>query len=377
MLRGIEEVDGPGVYIRSICDALFKRETDVNFYVYYMYEKQAGRYSSLRHVTERVLPSRSKLLWDQVYVPLRAARDDLDVLFHHKFTIPLVSPCPTVVQQRGAEYWTHPQWYGVLERWHAKIGIPMYCASADRVVTNSRSLSDQLNEHIGIPATETDHIYAAADESFRPVQDSSRLNEVREKYKLPEQPFFLMVAKGYSSATVSGEEHYPRKNVQTTIDAHSEAWESLGAKCPPLVVAGPGFDEQTQNRYLRGVNSDVPIKFPGLVDFDDMPSLYSLARALVFPSYSESFGIPIVEAMACACPVIVSNSTACPEVVGDAGILVDPNSTSDITCAIVEVATRVDYWQLLREKALSRSREFSWEKSAAKLVSILREVAAG
>ena len=111
MLRAVDDVDGQGIYIRKLCEALFELDSQNQYVAYYWRPDQVGRYADHRNVREVVVPGRNKLVWDQVLVPLAARRDRLDVLFHHKYSIPLLAPCPTVVQQRGTEYWGHPEFY--------------------------------------------------------------------------------------------------------------------------------------------------------------------------------------------------------------------------------------------------------------------------
>ena len=111
MLRSIDEYDGAGVYIRKLCDALLAMDRTNQYVLFYASAAQAGRYAHLPNVREVVVRARGKLVWDQVAVPLAARREHLDVLFHHKFSIPVFAPCPTVVQQRGTEYWTFPEYY--------------------------------------------------------------------------------------------------------------------------------------------------------------------------------------------------------------------------------------------------------------------------
>ncbi|MDQ3222960.1 MAG: hypothetical protein M3Q75_05725 [Gemmatimonadota bacterium] len=111
MLRAVDDVDGQGIYIRKLCDALFDLDSRNEYVAFYNRRDQLGRYFGRANVREVVVPGGGKLLWDQVLVPLAARRERLDVLFHHKFSIPLISACPTVVQQRGTEYWSHPEFY--------------------------------------------------------------------------------------------------------------------------------------------------------------------------------------------------------------------------------------------------------------------------
>ena len=131
MLRGIREVDGVGVYARQLCDALFEVDRVNQYVLFYMSEEQAGRYANVPNATERVVHAPSKLAWDQVAVPLAARRERLDVLFHHKFSIPLLAPCPTVVQQRCTAYWTNPEWYpGLADRLNRSTTCSAFPSSA-------------------------------------------------------------------------------------------------------------------------------------------------------------------------------------------------------------------------------------------------------
>lgn len=373
MLRGIDEIDGPGVYIRNVCKSLFQLDRQNQYFLFYRKKTQAGRFADAENVVERILKAPNKLLWDQLAVPIAAARDRLHVLFHHKFTIPILSPCPTVVQQRGAEFWRRPEWYSPLERFYTRMAIPLYCRRASKVLTNSNSLAEELAIHAGVNPREVEVIYAAPDPRFRRVDDEIRLDEIRKKYHLPHGPFFLMVAKGYASVDSKESRLYPGKNVQGTLRAYQEVVNTL-PYAPALVVAGPGFEPENvtrsggQNATLSGVI------FPGFVAVEDMPALYTLATGLIFPSYWESFGIPLVEAMACECPVIGSTTGACPEVIGDAGILVDPNSPHEIALAMMRIVNERSLVTELRRRGLKRAAAFSWDVSAQKLLSVFREV---
>jgi glycosyltransferase involved in cell wall biosynthesis len=113
------------------------------------------------------------------------------------------------------------------------------------------------------------------------------------------------------------------------------------------------------------------VRIPGLIDHADMPAVYSAAGALLFPSYYESFGIPLVEAMACGCPVITSTAPACPEVVGGAGLLVDPDDVDGLAVAMRRLLVERGLSEDLRARGLARARDFSWHESARQLVAEL------
>ena len=384
MLRAIDDVDGQGIYIRKLCDALFEVDPRNEYVAFYSGAGQAGRYSDRPNVREVVVPGRGKLLWDQVLVPLAARREHLDVLFHHKFSIPLVPPCPTVVQQRGTEYWSHPEfylgWSGRMDRLYNRVMIPLYCRRAVRVLTNSDSLGDELVRYVGVPRSKLRTVYASADKSFRPITDQAALATVRARYRLPAEPFLLMVVKGHQiMGQAAGKALTPRKNVAVALEAYGRMRRhagDAGAVVPPLVILGLGIAERLTPEAIAEHAEPSSVHTPGFVEFADMPALYSMARALVFPSRYESFGIPIVEAMACGCPVVTATTSACPEVAGGAALLVDPDDVAGLAAAMERVSLDDGLVEELRGRGRRRAAEFSWTRSALTLLSELR-IAAG
>jgi glycosyltransferase involved in cell wall biosynthesis len=305
------------------------------------------------------------------------------VLFHHKFSIPLAAPCPTVVQQRGTEYWSHPEffagWSGRMDQLYNRLMIPLYCRQAARVLTNSDTLGDELVRHAGVPRSKLRTVYASADASFRPVTDSATLARVRERYRLPAEPYLLMVVKGHQiQGQVTQKALTPRKNVEVALEAYGRMRTraaAAGTVPPPLVILGIGIADRLTPEVVAESTDPAAVHTPGFVQFGDMPAIYAMARALVFPSRYESFGIPIVEAMACGCPVVTSTTSACPEVAGDAGLLVDPDDVEGLASAMQRVSFDDRLVEDLRGRGIRRAAGFSWTTSALTLLSELRAAA--
>lgn len=380
MLRGIAEHDGAGVYIRRLLEALLDLDHRNEYVFFYSDPDHVGRYGGRRNVREVVVRAPGRLAWDQVAVPAAARRERLDVLFHHKFSIPLVATCPTVVQQRGTEYWTFPEYYPTLgdriNRVYNVATIPLFCRRAARVLTNSDSLATELEVLAKVPREKMSTVYAAADERFAPITDPAVLSSVRARYGLPDGPFFLMVVKGYARIEYAGQALCPRKNVEGTLAAYARVRDQE-PRCPPVVILGAGIQGRLTPGVLRerfGLEPE-SVVIPGLIDQSDMPAVYSLAGALLFPSYYESFGIPLVEAMACGCPVITSSAPACPEVVGDAALLVDPDDVDGLARAMLRVVREPDLATSLRRRGLARARQYSWGDSAERLLRALEHAA--
>ena len=158
----------------------------------------------------------------------------------------------------------------------------------------------------------------------------------------------------------------PRKNLQRILQAVSRFPRSLEL----LIVGKKAPIDRQLASWIADAGVADRVRFAGYVAEDQLPGLYGAARAFVFPTLYEGFGIPVVEAMACGCPVITSSVSSLPEVAGDAALLVDPESTDDIAKAIGALMND-DLCTSLRGRGLERSRLFRWEEAAEKTWRVL------
>ena len=192
----------------------------------------------------------------------------------------------------------------------------------------------------------------AASDAFEPYPQD-RLRQLLAQRHGIDFPYFLFSGRWE-----------PRKNIVRLLQAFSR----FKQVCPSeykLVLTGAKYWElqDAEEAILSGgISSD--ILDLGKTPFEQLPALYAGARALVFPSLWESFGLPIVEAMRCGTPVLTSDIAAMPEVAGDAAVLVDPYSVESIAAAMRRLAEDDALVARLSANALTRSKSFSWEQSA-------------
>ncbi len=220
-----------------------------------------------------------------------------------------------------------------------------------------------------MPAAKIEVIYNAIDDSFRLGHSSSAERQfIAERYQV-QGPFLLYAGR------IS-----PHKNVVRIIEAFSALKSELNKEGRfedlKLIIIG---DEVSKHPDLRraavkgGVQNDV--RFLGFVPIDVLRIFYDQAKIFVFPSLYEGFGLPPLEAMAHATPVVTSNTSSVPEVVGNAAIMVNPENVFEIMRALHRVLTDQPLREKLKARGLEQAGKFSWDASVLRMLQVYREVA--
>jgi glycosyltransferase involved in cell wall biosynthesis len=362
MLRALDEHGGIAVYTRNLVRELLDIDRDNHYVLLYRSGQHLGTFAGADNVTERLVRGPGKALWDQVAVPIACWRERLDLVLHPKFTVPLLAPCKAVMVVHGAD-WFYPdqaRFYNWLDVRYIRAVMPLYFRKAAAVISVSELTTKNFNQTLHLPPNKVRTIYFGPAKFFARVKEESQLAQVRERYALPEN-FVLTLTK------LSGSE---RKNFRTVLEAYAEyhAGRSAPAK---LVVGGKGC-ERLRNRYAipdQGYGRD--IIFPGWIAQEDLPAVYSQARAFFYPSNLEAFPIPLTEAMACGVPIITSNVNGPEEIAGEAAVYVDPGNPAEAARALARVLEDDDYAGELSAKALARSHRFDWEKCARETLDLL------
>jgi glycosyltransferase involved in cell wall biosynthesis len=190
---------------------------------------------------------------------------------------------------------------------------------------------------------------------FRPIREALRLSQVRKRYGIGERAYLLF------TGVIE-----PKKNLAVLLRAYAQLVRSQGIhRCVGLVIAGPTgwrYREVLDVAATLGLLKDVV--FTGPIEEDDLPTLYAGAELFVFPSLYEGFGLPPLEAMACGTPVIASDRGALPEVVGEAGVLINPEDIEGLAGQIDLLLADTGRRAALRQAGLARVQCFTWEKCA-------------
>jgi len=362
MLRTLDEQYGIGMYTRYLLGELLALDRRNEYVLIYRRPEHLGKYADHPNVEEILLPGSSKLIWDQLSVPLLARRRKLDLIFHTKFTVPLVTRCKTVMVLHGSEWFVHPEMSPWLDIQYVKLMMPRYVGRADGVVSVSNRAKADIERYTRVDPDKVRTVHLAANERFRVIDDTTELERARAKHGLPER-YLLFVGK-----------IYPGKNLGNVLRAFARVRERIPHK---LVICGDVYWKYEQDLALLdelGLADDV-VRL-GWVHPDDLPGIYNLADALVFPSFYESCPAPPWEAMACATPVVASPTGGTAEVVGDAALFVEPTDVEGIAEAIRRVLTDAALREDLVRKGFEQVARFSWARCARETLDFVEEIGA-
>ncbi len=292
----------------------------------------------------------------RLYMNLALRSLDVDVLYHPGPIGYLVKPkVPLVQSMHDMTPVKMPESQRMLSRLGYKILTRAYVRTADALLTLSESSRNDVCSMLKVPRSKVHVTYLA---SMHKLPEKSELKRVREKYGL-QFPYFIFVGT-----------RVPHKNLVRML----EAFVQSKSKNHFVLVGSSGYRSGELYDAVRRLGIADRVHSFDSVPNNDLPGLYAAAESLVFVSLNEGFGLPVIEAMACGCPVIAGRVSSIPEVAGDAALYVDPYNVDDIARAIRSVSKKR---QVLIRKGLIQAKKFSWEKTAGQTVEVFQKVANG
>lgn len=288
-------------------------------------------------------------LWTQGGLALQTFKDNLDVLFVPAHTLPIIRKpglkTVVTVHDLGSEYL--PQMHQLKQRLYLGFMQRYQLSSVTRIIAVSKATKNDLVEKVGIDPKKIEVIYEGYDKKlFKPTKADVLVNSLSQ--------YFLFVG------TVQ-----PRKNLERIIRAISH----LGGGIKLAIVGSKGWMSDS----IYKIGKQHKVKFLGRVEDKDLPGLYSGAVALVFPSLFEGFGLPILEAQACGCPVITSNISSMPEVADKGAIYVNPYSVDDIVVGLKKMEDRKLRMEMIK-RGFENIKRFSWDKCARETLGVFENL---
>jgi glycosyltransferase involved in cell wall biosynthesis len=345
---------GVSVYTQNLVENLLKIDKKNDYLLFGGSLRQKDKLQKFGAKIFSFPPTLADFVWNRLHLfPIENFLGTIDVFHSSDWTQPPTKAAKvTTIHDFGFLKYpevAHPKIKAVMERrfkWIKK--------EVDLIIAVSQATKKDIMEILNIPEEKIRVIYEAVSEDVNQVKDQKIIQKVKKKYGL----------KGNYLLSVATLE--PRKNLKRII----KAFYLLKKKDLSLVIVGkPGWDEEISQWGLK--NKDQRIIFTGYISHEDKQALYSGGTCFVFPSLYEGFGLPILEAMKCGCPVVTSNLSSMPEVAGKAGILVDPLNVKNIAEGINQA---IKDKQELVNKGFEQVKTFSWEKTARETLKVYEEV---
>lgn len=298
------------------------------------------------------------------YELARRVREDHPDLLHVQYTAPLGCPVPVVASVHDISFLEHPEYFTWMRASQLRITVRRTVQRAARVLTPSEFSRRCVLRAYDLPPERVEVVPIAVSPMFRPVSREAAAAAVRRRHGIS-GPYVITVG-----------DLQPRKNQIGLI----RGFESLIAENPqlPHKLVIVGKDTWFSSRILQAARSSRAsgrIHFTGWVNDDELLDLYNAADLLVFPSFYEGFGLPVLEAMACGRAVACSNSSAMPEVADSCALLFDPSSTAEMVRAMRDLLVDAELRSRMERLGQQRASLFTWERTARRTLEIYYEIA--
>ena len=314
-----------------------------------------------RTLGERMATLGRDLWWHQLGVTIAARRRGCELVHLPAGLGPVGGAFPKVVTIHDVMPIRFPEMFRPWYRNYARLVTPRLARSARAVIAVSQTVKRDVVEWLGVPAERVTVVPNGVEPGYAPLRpDDPLAADLRRRYDLP-RDFVLAVGS-----------IEPRKNLPRLL----EALHLLRSRPGPnrdltLVHAGPqGWRPDEVAAAVQALALADAVRFLGYVPPEQLRALYGLARLFAYPSLWEGFGIPLLEAMACGCPVVTSDVSSMPEVAGEAAVLVDPTSVEDIARGIAAVWNDDGLRCGLVALGLARARQFTWPRAARETIAV-------
>ncbi|MCS7028945.1 MAG: glycosyltransferase family 4 protein [Bacteroidia bacterium] len=361
------KLEGIGRFTLEIVQRLVKNHPEDTFYFIFdrPYDKE---FIFGSNVVPAVVspPARHPILW-KIWFDWSVKRylDKIkpDIFFSPDGYLPLKTnvPCVPVIHDLAFEHYPKDVPKSVL-KFYRKY-FPKYTHKAKHIIAVSEYTKRDIVEQYEVPVNKITVAYNAVNQIYKPSTEEEK--ELTRKKYTQGKPYFLFVGA-----------IHPRKNVVNVLKSFDEFKKQYHTDHKLIIVGRKGWKYEDAFQTYEQMDYKSEVIFTGHLEIEELRLLYGAADCLLYISYFEGFGIPIIEALACGCPVITSNVSSMPEIVGKAGLLVDPMDVQNIVRMMQKVSLQTGKKEELLAYAPQQLSLFDWDKSAEKIYKVLKESAA-
>ncbi|WP_071146347.1 glycosyltransferase family 4 protein [Bacteroides ihuae] len=314
------------------------------------------------HIIELKCPTYP--LWEQIALPYAISKLEPDILHCTSNTAPLICATPLILTLHDIIFLEQRQsasksWYQEMGWYYRRIVVPRILSKCKRIITVSNFECNRIRTTLQLPVEQIAAVYNGYSSCFSP--DKKDLSITKKYIQSEDYLFFL----GNTD---------PKKNTSRVLKSYS-IYLQQSTKKRPLLIAD--LKEEIIDGILEKeeIESIKPyLSFPGYIPNQHLPALYNGAFAFLYPSLRESFGIPMLEAMACGTPIIAGNTSAMPEIAGEGALLVNPFNTEEIAEKLLLLEQNETLYKKQVDYGLERVKLFSWRSAAKALLNIYEKV---
>ncbi len=358
---------GIGRYVRELINALAQLDHHTDYRLFVAGAKQADLGEPFgANFTWKPTSISSKWLarlWHraQLPLPINTFVGKVDLYHATDFVLPPLSKgIKSVLTVHDLSFVRVPESASPKLKQYLDDIVPRSIQRADHILADSQATKDDMIDLYNTPADKISVLLSGVDARFQ--SSHQPLATLASKYNFPLKPYVLCVG------TVQ-----PRKNYERVITACRSLLDA-GLDFNLLIAGGKGWLDAPIYDTINALNMGEKVHFLGFVDDDDLPSLYTHARCLAFPSLYEGFGLPILESMACGTPVLTSNISSLPEVAGDVAITLDPYDVNAISQGLKRLILNSPERDQRIVNGLNHVKQFTWRRSAEQLLAIYQGI---
>jgi alpha-1,3-rhamnosyl/mannosyltransferase len=365
----MSSLTGIGQYVRALSEELINiEELDLSFFYGVGWEKEIREQglppaaNNLKLFVRRNIPYSYELSrWAQQKTFNNGVKKNKPNLYHEPAFLTYRFEGPTVLSVHDLSWIRYPHAHPK-ERVRAmhKFFEPSLSQS-DLIITDAHFVKQELIDVFGVEASKIYPIHLAAEELFRP--------------RLQEEIKPILHARGllHGQYWLSVGTLEPRKNLKLLFEAFIQLSVEDRKRCPLVIIGMIGWGIESWQSQLQSMIDSGEVIYTGYLPRHEQAVIVAGAKALIYPSLYEGFGLPIVEAMQSGVPVIAANASCLPEVVGDAGLLVSPDDSNSLKEKMCELLDDKDFLVKLASKSLQRSADFSWRKCAQQTLGVYKK----
>jgi len=346
---------------RFVLNLLEQFEKHTNYYNFYIITDRYDFINRFKKLNVTYIRNKNKLFWDYIKSFVVINRIKSDCIVYPKNIIPLthilLKAKKINIIHDLAYFKKDINAYKKNDTLYMKLFMKLSCLIANKIVAISQSTKNDIQNILGIKKDKIIVVYEGVEKKFKKNKKISKLLLEKYNIRLP----FIFYCGSLSL----------RKNILRALKAFDKIKEKISHNF--YIASGKSWGPNDVKDYIQK-NLSQRVKILPFLSEEELIGMYSLADLYIYPSLYEGFGLPILEAQACGCPVLTSNTSSCPEVANKGACIVNPYSEEEIKKGILKILSNKKYREGLMKKGFINVKKYSWKETAEKILRLCKEV---